>query len=142
MHFRILFIFLISLFFNSCTKKEIVFPEPPIGHTTSIELQADPEKVWTSLTEIFFERYEFDIQLARKGMGKIGTRWIHYVDNGVTYKFQVTASMNILKEGVVVSVYKHLMKLDSRNLWIALLSDSREEHEILRILQKRCGTPF
>ena len=130
-------IFFLILFIISCTKKEVVFDEPPLGSKTSIVLTEDPEKIWTSLSDIFFERYEYDLYLMSKGIGKLSTRWIHYIDNGVTNKFQMNASVTILKEGVVVSLYKHIMRLEPDNQWIAILSDQREEKEILGKLQQR-----
>ena len=130
-------IFFIILFIISCTKKEIIFNESPLGSKTSSILTEDPEKIWATLSDIFFERYEYNVYLMSKGIGKLSTRWIHYIDNGVTYKFQMNASVDILKEGVVVSLNKHIMRLDANNQWIAILSDQREEKEILEKLQKR-----
>ncbi len=136
MHSKII-IFFIILFIISCTKKEIIFNESPLGSKTSSILTEDPEKIWATLSDIFFERYEYNVYLMSKGIGKLSTRWIHYIDNGVTYKFQMNASVDILKEGVVVSLNKHIMRLDANNQWIAILSDQREEKEILEKLQKR-----
>ena len=137
MHFRLITYLLFFLIISSCTKKEVIYEEPPLALKSSVVLAEDPETVWTSLSDIFFERYEYDVYLMSKGIGKLSTRWIHYIENGVTYKFQMNASVSILKEGVVVSLYKHIMRLDPGNQWIAILSDQREEKEILAKLLKK-----
>ena len=129
--------FLCLIILTSCTKKEIIFDEPPIVLKSSVLLTEEPEKVWKALTDIFFEHYEFDLYLVSQGLGKISTRWVHFIDNGMSYKFQMNASVSVLKEGVMVVVYKQLMKLNSNHEWVALISDQREEKKILEQLQAR-----